>query len=732
MSRSLLFNKTTSPLACRFGAVCTLALALVSIALAGQAHSAQVTVAWDPASTQVAGYKLYYGLSTGNYTNSIDAGTNTSCALKGLSNSTYFIAATAYDSNNSESDFSQELVIYPMTVSAGSGGSISPSGTLFQSQGANQTFNIVPDANHKILDVLVDGQSVGAVGSYTISGVSAPHSIAAAFIANAASHTITATSGSNGSISPAAAVTVNSGASRTFSIAANANYRVCDVKVDGVSVGAVANYTFANVRANHTISASFALNTYTITPTAQASGSISPAAAVTVNSGASRTFSIAANANYRVSDVKVDGVSVGAVASYTFANVRANHTISASFAISAQSSFADAGPDQTVALGSMVRLNGANSTDQDGQIVSYLWTQISGQAAVAISNRSAASATFKAPSVGPGGTALVFMLTVTDNNGLKATDTCIVNVTLINQPPVADAGPEQAVSPWTIVTLDGSKSTDLEDSSLSYLWEQTDGAPVTLSKSDVPQPNFIAPESLSGSASLTFRLTVSDTFGLKSRSTCTVNVISRHAAPHADVGPNQTVSSGEVASLNGSGTPDPASAIASVRWHQTGGSPVTFSDPKVLLPTFVAPTYAGDSNPLTFRFTVTDHAGLQSGATQTVTVKYAGPDLAGKWTSFNYKNGTIIGTLQISNAGNQSTAGRFNIVSFYLSGDGITLDKLLSKGTVGPLNAGQSQALQFSYEGIGLSGKYIIALIDSAYSIVETGEMNNVAKALIH
>ncbi len=60
------------------------------------------------------------------------------------------------------------------------------------------------------------------------------------------------------------------------------------------------------------------------------------------------------------------------------------------------------------------------------------------------------------------------------------------------------------------------------------------------------------------------------------------------------------------------------------------------------------------------------------------------------------------------------------------------MDKLLSKGTVGPLNAGQSQALQFSYEGIGLSGKYIIALIDSAYSIVETGEMNNVAKALIH
>ncbi|MDE3245110.1 MAG: PKD domain-containing protein [Acidobacteriota bacterium] len=72
--------------------------------------------------------------------------------------------------------------------------------------------------------------------------------------------------------------------------------------------------------------------TFTITASAGANGTISPSGAVTVNSGASQSFAIAPNAGYSVGAVTVDGVSQGAVASYTFSNVAANHTIAASFA----------------------------------------------------------------------------------------------------------------------------------------------------------------------------------------------------------------------------------------------------------------------------------------------------------------------------------------------------------------------------------------------------------------
>lgn len=145
--------------------------------------------------------------------------------------------------------------------------------------------------------------------------------------------TITASAGANGSISPSGSVIVSQGASQGFTITPNSCYQVADVLVDGVSVGAVTSYTFMNVQASHTISASFSLIGYTITASAGANGGISPNGATPVNCGASQGFTITPNSCYQVADVKVDGISVGAVTSYTFTNVQANHTISASFAI---------------------------------------------------------------------------------------------------------------------------------------------------------------------------------------------------------------------------------------------------------------------------------------------------------------------------------------------------------------------------------------------------------------
>ena len=70
---------------------------------------------------------------------------------------------------------------------------------------------------------------------------------------------------------------------------------------------------------------------YTITATAGEGGSITPSGEVSVKEGASQTFAIAAQEGYAIADVLVDGQSVGAVDSYTFENVTANHTIAALF-----------------------------------------------------------------------------------------------------------------------------------------------------------------------------------------------------------------------------------------------------------------------------------------------------------------------------------------------------------------------------------------------------------------
>ena len=71
---------------------------------------------------------------------------------------------------------------------------------------------------------------------------------------------------------------------------------------------------------------------YTIKSTAGTGGSISPSGSVSVDDGGDKTYTITANDGYEIQDVLVDGVSVGAVGTYTFENVKKAHTIAASFA----------------------------------------------------------------------------------------------------------------------------------------------------------------------------------------------------------------------------------------------------------------------------------------------------------------------------------------------------------------------------------------------------------------
>jgi hypothetical protein len=94
---------------------------------AGEAHCADVTVAWDPnPEPAVRGYVIYYGTSSGNYTQSIDVGNATSCAISGLqAGAKYYLAVTAYDESRNESGFSNEIVYAASSESSPSSSSAS-------------------------------------------------------------------------------------------------------------------------------------------------------------------------------------------------------------------------------------------------------------------------------------------------------------------------------------------------------------------------------------------------------------------------------------------------------------------------------------------------------------------------------------------------------------------------------------------------------------------------------
>ncbi len=237
-----------------------------------------------------------------------------------------------------------------ITADAGAGGVISPAGARTVQYGASQTFTITPLEGHRIADVLVDGRSVGAVATYEFTDVKADHTIAASFAGEATtpSCTITPSAGVGGTISPGTVQTVRYGGAVEFTIAPSQGYRIADVLVDGRSVGAVATYRFTNVKADHTIVASFTRTTFTVTPTAGQGGTISPATAQTVASGGSVQFTMTASQGYHIADVRVDGSSAGPLSSYEFQNVTADHTIDAYFARDTHTVTPSAGPGGSI------------------------------------------------------------------------------------------------------------------------------------------------------------------------------------------------------------------------------------------------------------------------------------------------------------------------------------------------------------------------------------------------
>src|SRR2546425_1113195 len=152
--------------ACVLTVLCSLAPALSS--------AAQVTLAWDPnTETDLAGYKLYYGLSNGSYPSSVDVGNLTSYTLSGLlEGRIYYFAVTAYNLSLGESGFSNEVSkaladVTPPTVSlTAPAAGATVLGTMTVSAGATDNVGIVG------VQFKLDGINLGAedtANSYSIS-----------------------------------------------------------------------------------------------------------------------------------------------------------------------------------------------------------------------------------------------------------------------------------------------------------------------------------------------------------------------------------------------------------------------------------------------------------------------------------------------------------------------------------------------------------------------------------
>jgi hypothetical protein len=252
------------------------------------------------------------------------------------------VATTTYTFSNVTTthtiDVTFSLLAVPPTThdlvaTAGANGTIAPLGTTTVIEGSSQTFTITPSAGYEVATLTIDGISTFATTSYTFANVIAGHTIDVSFqsiVVAPTMHSILAVVGSHGTITPDGLSTILEGDSASFTLTPDAGYDVATLTVDGISVTATTSYTFANVTADHTITATF-VALHTLIATDGANGSVTPVATTTVTEGATVTYAVTPDAGYGILALTIDGVTTTPASTYTFTNVMADHTITATF-----------------------------------------------------------------------------------------------------------------------------------------------------------------------------------------------------------------------------------------------------------------------------------------------------------------------------------------------------------------------------------------------------------------
>lgn len=135
---------------------------------------------------------------------------------------------------------------------------------------------------------------------------------------------IQAGAGTGGSITPSGDVLVKPGATQCFAIQPAACYHILDVKVDNVSKGAISQHCFNNVNEAHSIQASFDVNKFTVTASAETGGSTLPTGIISVDCGKSVLIPITPDLNYHISEIRVDGILKEIKNPYPLENITAN------------------------------------------------------------------------------------------------------------------------------------------------------------------------------------------------------------------------------------------------------------------------------------------------------------------------------------------------------------------------------------------------------------------------
>jgi hypothetical protein len=230
-------------------------------------------------------------------------------------------------------------------------------------------------------------------------------------------------------------------------------------------------------------------------------------------------------------------------------------------------------------------------------------------------------------------------------------DGSIVNNMFVAPPPIANAGPNQFVQPGSIVTLDGSASSDPLGRTLTYAWSfnsKPAGSTATLSNPTAVNPTFTVDQP----GNYVVQLVVTDSAGLQSTPS-TVTLSTTNTPPVASAGANQHVTQiGATIQLDGSQSFDPDGDPLTYQWSLVSiptGSRATLSNPNIVNPTFIADEHGS----YVVKLIVSDPFSLSSSSEVTISSDNL-PPVANAGTS---KSGIVGETVTLDGSGSHDPDG---------------------------------------------------------------------------
>jgi hypothetical protein len=277
------------------------------------------------------------------------------------------------------------------------------------------------------------------------------------------------------------------------------------------------------------------------------------------------------------------------------------------------------GPAQAVVTGSLVTLDGSSSSDPNGDPITYAWTLTtspSGSTAT-LANPTTSRPAFTADLRGNYAATLV----VNDGKLSSAPMTVQIVAAPPNIAPVASAGTPQTVSMNTLVTLDGSGSSDANGDTLTYAWALTTKPSASMAVLNNPtavKPTFTA--DIPGTYTAT--LVVNDGKVSSSPAMVAIVVTPPNTPPVANAGQDQAVATGSVVTLDASASSDADANTMTFAWSLTtvpNGSQAILGSASAKKPTFTADVAGG------YVATLVVNDGYVNSAPATVTVTASAP-----------------------------------------------------------------------------------------------------------